>query len=506
MSSKAGKLVKGSMLRTTEFFANAIIGLIMMPFIIHSLGDKMYGLWVFVGSFMGYYGLMDFGLNTAVQRFISKAIGLRDDDEINKVVNTTLFIFAIIGAVALIISLIVAFLVPMLIKNITEVEIFRKLILILGFNFAVGFPLRVFSGVLAANIRYDLNGAVEIIKIVFRTILIIFFLKNGYGIMALAAITFFIDIGGYISKYFIVMRLYKYITISKELIDKSKIKSLFNYSIYTFIAQIADQLRFNIDNLVIVTFIGLNPVTLYSIAARLIRYCIDFITATIGVLMPVFSHYESIGDYNSIREKFTLTTKISSYLSILIGGALIIFGRCFIERWMGGGYAKAYPILIILLVPAVFALMQSPTIQLLQGISKHKFFAMSNFFEGLANLILSIIFVKKYGLAGVALGTAIPMIIIKLVVQPTYTCYLIKIDVKKYYFDLMVPLMLKSITILLVFWLIFKNFIIPNYLSLFFLAMLFFILFLIFIFYFGFSREEREVFNKAILPPKKNKL
>ena len=276
MSVIAQKLAKGSILRIIEFFATAIIGLIMMPFVVHSLGDKMYGLWIFIGSFLGYYGLMDFGLNSAIQRFVSKAIGTSDNYDISKTVSTALVIFSAVGLLALIITGGIAFLLPICIKNIIEVALFRKVLFILGLNFALGFPLRVFSGILSANLRYDISTSIELSKLVLRTILIIIFLKSGYGLIALAIITFLLDIGGYIIKAIFVKRLYGYIVYSPSLFDSARVKNLFGYSVYTFIAQIADQLKFKVDNLVIVIFLGLVPVTLYSIGTRLITYFMQF--------------------------------------------------------------------------------------------------------------------------------------------------------------------------------------------------------------------------------------
>ena len=109
MNSKAKVLVRGSILRTIEFFVTAVIGLILMPFIIHSLGDKMYGLWIFVGSFLGYYGLLDLGLDSAIQRYVSRSIGIKDYKEVNRIINTSLLIFTILGCIALTISFIIAF-------------------------------------------------------------------------------------------------------------------------------------------------------------------------------------------------------------------------------------------------------------------------------------------------------------------------------------------------------------------------------------------------------------
>lgn len=494
MVSNSRRLATGSALRIFEFLATALVGIILMPFIIRSLGDKMYGLWIFAGSFLGYYGLMDFGLNSAVQRYLSRAIGVNDHKEMNKIVNTTLVIFTIMGFVALVVSFIVAFITPTLIKNITDIAVFQKAIFILGISFATGFPLRVFSGILTSHIRYDLRTSIELVKLVIRTILIIVFLNKGYGIVALAMITFIMDILGYLVNYYLVSKLYKYIVYSWSLVDKTKIKALFSYSIFTFISQMANQLKYNIDNLVIVIFIGLNPVTLYSIGARLIKYFLDFMVSAVGLTLPVFSQYEGKNDYNSILNTYIFITKISGYLSLLIGGTLIIFGKPFIMRWVGENYIAGYYILLILVIPATLGMMQGPAGGLLYGLSKHKYFAITDSTEGVSNLLLSIILVKYYGIYGVALGTAIPMIITKVFIQPVYVCNILNMKYKKYYIGLMAPILINSIAILGIYWLIIKQTIHPNYPNIAFLVGIEMILFTIIVYSIGFNKEEKQYF------------
>jgi O-antigen/teichoic acid export membrane protein len=497
MKSNAKFLIKGSTFGIAEFFISAIITLAMTPFIIKSLGDNSYGLWIFVGSFLGYYGLMDFGLNSAVQRFLSRAIGKSDHAEANKVINTALGVFLIIGLLIFLLSGCLAFFMPLFVKNITDLEVFRKVTIILGINFALGFPLRIFPGILTANVRYDLNTFVEIAKTFIRALLIYFFLSRGHGIIALALITLTVDMVSYFVRYFIAKRLFAYIKLSFNLFDRSKFKEFLGYSVYTFISRIADQLRFNIDNLVITLFIGLGSVTLYSIAFRLVKYFMDFISSATGLFTPIFSQYESRGDYESIREKFIFTTKITGPLSIMIGGLIIVLGKAFIERWMGPSYLSAYKLLVILTVPLTIALMQGPSVQLLYGISKHRFFAISNTIEGIVNLILSVILVKKYGLVGVALGTAIPMMIIKLFVQPIFTCRAIKLSIRVYYFKILLPILFKGIICFLPI-LAFSRFIMPNYLNLLILSSLILLGLGCVYFIFGFNRFEKIYFKSAI--------
>ena len=279
------------------------------------------------------------------------------------------------------------------------------------------------------------------------------------------------------------------------------IKVFGQYSIFTFVGQISDKLRFYVDNFVISAFIGLSSVTIYSIAANLTRYFIESIACAFGtgMLLPIFSGYEAKGDYQSIREKFISLTRISGYVSMLIGGILIIFGRALIERWMGEKYLDAYPILLILLIPVIIDMMQNPSLGLLYGISKHKFFSLSNLIEGISNLILSLILVRKFGLIGVAVGTAIPMIIVKLFIQPIYVCRFINLNLREYYLSALIPVILKSSAILYIFKIIVKRFIIVNYLDIALLVLLTAVFFSVIIYFWGVNSEERKEFRKIFI-------
>ncbi|HEY6938283.1 MAG TPA: hypothetical protein VI424_14085, partial [Terriglobales bacterium] len=62
MPSAARQLTTASAFRVLSFFATTAVSLLMMPFIVHTLGDRIYGLWALVATLLGYYGLLDFGL------------------------------------------------------------------------------------------------------------------------------------------------------------------------------------------------------------------------------------------------------------------------------------------------------------------------------------------------------------------------------------------------------------------------------------------------------------
>ncbi len=498
MGSDARTVTRGSILRVSYFFFEVVVGLFLMPFIIHSLGDRMYGLWMVIFSFLGFFWILDLGLSSAIERYVSRALGTEDFEEANAIINTTLALFFLIGLLALLVTVIVSLMAPVFFKDIQEVNLFRKLILILGFNTAVSFPMRVFTGLINAHLRFDLRAVISFVKLLLRAVLIVILFSMGYGIITLALITLGVSLLDYYLHFMFSRRVARYLKLSFTLIDKSRIRQLSVYSSFTFIGRIADRLRFGVDNFVIAAFVGLNLVTIYAIAARLIEYFISIIESAMGMTFPIFSRIEGRGDYESLKEKYILTTKISGYFAMLVGSSLIMYSRAFIERWMGEEYLSAYPVLVILAVPTMIALIQNPSIGLLYGTSKHKFFAISNSIEGVANLALSLILVRKFGIIGVAYGTAIPMVVIKLFAQPVYTCRIVKLPVFRYYTDVLLPVMAKSLGYILVFWWLFNKFIVPDYLRLAVLASGECFFFMIAIFFIGFNRSERAYFKRVI--------
>src|SRR6266853_2852940 len=100
----------------------------MMPFIVHSLGDRMYGIWALVATLVGYYGLLDLGLSSAVSRYLAAALGAGNQEQCNRVFNTSLRIFAALGVVVLVVGCISAAVSPRLCKSPEEAAILWRLI------------------------------------------------------------------------------------------------------------------------------------------------------------------------------------------------------------------------------------------------------------------------------------------------------------------------------------------------------------------------------------------
>ena len=407
--ASAGLLMRGSMLRVTSMFAYIAIALYMMPFVVHAIGDRWYGMWALIGTLMGYFGYLDFGLSVATQRFMAQAIGRRDDDQVVRLFTTAFVVMLMLAVLAAVATVVIALAAPLFLAHPDEVQVFRVVLLILALNVSITLVMAPVNGLLTAHLRYDIAMYFELIKLAVRTALIIYFIGAGYSIITLAVITLGSDIGGNVMRFLYVRRAHPRVVVQRASFSMQSVRELFDYGGKTFVNQIADVLRFQVDHLVVAYFINLSAVTLYNIAGQLVSYFRMLGGQIMGVLAPLYARYQATDNREALYRTFLLTTKIASFIAVMVGGGIIVLGHAFIGIWMGSNYLGAYEVLLVLVVPAMFYFGQSPSLNLVYGLGAVGTLAKVSLAEALTNLVLSVTLAPRLGLLGVALGTAIPL-------------------------------------------------------------------------------------------------
>ena len=410
-----------------------VIGFLLMPFLVHHLGDRTYGYWALVGAILGYYGILDFGVVTAVEWHVAKAIGEKDATAANRAVSTSFYVFAALGSVILLVTIVLAALAHRFIAVPADATLFRKVILITGLGFAVGFPGRAFLGGLSAHLRWDLISITNQSALLLRTGLIVAVIKAGGGLVALATVSVVTDVLVFLSFYIALRRIQQHFKLSFALASISTLKGLLPYSLFTFIIKMNDQLRLYIDPVVVTAFVGVGAVTHYAIGQRLSLAFRDSMIALLGMLAPWFGRLFGSRDYGAMRKVLEFGTRVSVSVATAITCLLLLYGRQFIVNWMGKNYLDAYWVLFFLVSAAFFEVSQFPSMSYLYGISQHRFLAYITLIEAGLNVALSLYLVRIIGIAGVALGTTIPCFAIRLFVQPVYVCRYVGISLRHYY-------------------------------------------------------------------------
>jgi O-antigen/teichoic acid export membrane protein len=134
-----------------------------------------------------------------------------------------------------------------------------------------------------------------------------------------------------------------------------------------------------------------------------------------------------------LKKIFIAGNRACALIVFPIAASLIVLGKSVIEVWVGARYiATSYPVLLILLIPTTTMLAQSACGRVLFGVAKHRTLAVAILLEGIANLILSVVLVRRFGILGDAAGTAIPLFCTTLFFLPRHTCRVLGVRVWTY--------------------------------------------------------------------------
>lgn len=446
-TNKKPSLILNSMSNSVTLGLNIVIGLFLTPFIIKSLGKGGYGIWTLVWSIVGYYGFLNFGITTAVERFIARNIGKNDKKTLIATVNSALLIFGITGILSIVISFAFAhtFASFLNIETILLAE-FTFVIKVLGIVTGFTFVGAVATSFIRAHEKFVTLNMANVSTEIVRVVLTLVALNYDYGLKGLALATF-VSTGIRVVLHFgICFYSFTDFRIKLNQISFTIIKQLGVFGIFLWITFMSNILRNQVDSVVIAKFLNVESVGVYAVAALMIRYLNLFSKSIASVFMPRLSRLAGEDDYGEFTSSVFAFSNSIGVATFGVGILLFILGPDFISFWVGEGFEDAKIVLLILLIGQLIDSSTSVSFGAMVAVNKHKFYAYSAIAEGFANLFLSIFLVKKIGIYGVALGTIIPLVITKLIVQAFYCSKTIKISALKFlYVSIFKPLSISTL-------------------------------------------------------------
>ena len=410
-----------------------LVGIFLSPFILHRLGDTAFGIWVLIFSITGYYGLFDLGIRSSVIRYVSTYTATNNNEGLSKLINTSLATYTAIGAVAMALTLVGSLFVDSMFRIPTDfLTTARWLFLMVGAAVAVGFPTGIFGGILEGMQRFYFVNMTNLVATLLRAVLIVLALKHGYGLLTVALITVLLPILGSLVRAVIVLRILP-LRFGWKYVDRGALREIANYSAITFILMIAYKLRFKTDEIVIGTFLSVTAITYFSIGDRLLDYASEVVSSLAQIFVPMSGQSDARGDTRQLRKILVAGNRACALVIFPITAVLAILGKSVIEAWVGARYvAASYPVLLVLLFPMTFSLAQGASPRILYGMARHKPLAWVSLMESIANLILSIVLIRPFGIVGDAAGTAIPLTCTTLYFMPRHLCRLLNVPVRAF--------------------------------------------------------------------------
>ena len=285
-------------------------------------------------------------------------------------------------------------------------------VLVAGLSLALGFPFGVFGATLSGLQRYDLANGIGIVIGIVRAFAFVAVLSTGGGIVELAWASLFCNLAGHLWTVAAVRRLLPEARYALRLVDRAHMKRIGSYGGVAFVGALASRIAFQTDSLVILSFLGASSVTYFALAAGLVENVRSLVNSATWVLSPTASEMETLGETKPLQAMLVAGSKYSVLLSWPMLFALLVFGEGLLATWIGDARGPASHLLVILALPTLLSLPQSAASSMLFGVGRHRGVVALSLVNALLNLGLSLWWVRPFGLAGVAMGTAVPLVLL----------------------------------------------------------------------------------------------
>src|SRR5262245_27715105 len=185
----ARTLLKGIGSNSLAYVVNVVVTLKLSPIVVNRLGDSVFGLWTLLIAVVGYYGILDLGVRAAISHFVATYHARRDFEGVRRTLSTAMAALLVVAAVAALVTVVLAFKLTDWYPSAREAFLAtsapasaRAVIYVLGFGFALSFPMAIFTTVLYAVQRIGLQNAIGISQTLVRALLYVWVLDAGYGI------------------------------------------------------------------------------------------------------------------------------------------------------------------------------------------------------------------------------------------------------------------------------------------------------------------------------------
>ena len=420
----------GSFLSILSIILGSVINIFYTPMYMKYLGTTDYGINSLVQSIMGYIGMLNLGLGSAMVRYTVRYRAEGKTEEEKSLNGMFLAIFTIIMFISIVIGAYIYYILPdLFIEKFTMEELIktRKVFIITMIGTAVSFPVSVFSTNINSREKFLYQKSLQLLKMIMTPIAGAVLMISGFGLTVVVAVTVIL---GLITNIFDIIYALKIgMRIKFNNFDFEILKDISKYSFYIFLNIIIDRVYWGSDRIIIGKFIGPLAVGIYSIASIFNQIYMNLSTAVSGVLFPRINKLVVEKKYNELSEMFIKVGRIQYILLGLVSSGFIIFGNEFIYLWLGKGYTEVYKIALWIMIPLTIPLIQNTGIAIVQARNKHQFRSIVYFFIAILNIAASIILVKNYGAIGCAVATGISFTIGNVVIINIYYWKKVDIDV-----------------------------------------------------------------------------
>jgi len=160
---------------------------------------------------------------------------------------------------------------------------------------------------------------------------------------------------------------------------------------------------------VIGIMLGTGAVAVWSVGQRLAEATQRLTNQLNEIIFPNVVDHSASDRVDRLQLLFLVGTRLSLATVVPIAAVLMLMAGPLVHAWVGPDFDGSVVVVLLLALIVVVRVGNATGSTLLKGAERHRLVAVVNVLTAVVNVSLSIALVKPLGLAGVAIGTLVPV-------------------------------------------------------------------------------------------------
>lgn len=445
------KAFKNSTYNIMGYLWPIIFTLIVTPIIVLTLGVKEYGIYLFINTLVGLFGLFELGLGVAVLKYMSQYYGARDEIALRRLAHSANSLFFLLGGLSLLISIIIATIgVSILPAPFLPYEKYLALFVFAGgvsfFNTAIS----TYTIVLYATQRFDISNKIGMVSVTLLSLGMLFAVKMGGSIREIFIVQLVVAASFSIVTFYYAKKLLPIATFGFGW-NKSEIINCYRFGVVAYINNIASAALSSLDKIVIPFFVGPSNLTYYSLPGGVAAKIPGITNTLTASMLPTASLLSGSDEISRMKTMYIRTFRLMIVIASALTISIIAFSSETLRYWLNTDFAdKSSGVLVVLALTNLLLALFGPLSNFLLGLGKLKLISSFSALMAALNAVVLFVLLPLYGIIGAAWAYLISVLPVIYLFYYVETKYLFLLNRGGYYRKTITGTILTSFLVLLI--------------------------------------------------------
>ena len=385
-----------------------VIGLILPRYILKTYGSDVNGIIQSINQFLSYTVILECGIGGMALASFYKPLAYGDNEAVSDIFNNTKAFFFKISLIYIALVAVLASCAHLIIKTDFSPVYIGTLVLILGvsnyFSYYFGLTHQL---LIKADQKLYIVQSVQIIALVLNAVICIAAMKMGFGIHFVRLISMLVFLINPLTYRYYVNKYYR---IGKEIYDSERRLPRKRDGM---VHHIAFFIHRNTDIVLLSVFKGVKTVSVYSVYYSIMFAAESFLTAISSGLAAAIGNIIATDEKDVLNRSFEIYEVVNTFLTSFFCIASAVLIVPFVTIYTKGVNDANYiqPVFANILVLAQwFYCIRLPYVNVVSAAGHYRQTKPGAYIELFANMTISLITVRRFGLNGVMAGTLAAML------------------------------------------------------------------------------------------------